>query len=309
MKIIENKIVFSNDIKKILNGNNPLNYKYFNKTIPNDLSNLIDELRLDFKKDVSKTFNGNYQIISENEMQSSINNCVSQFISNIPIVTLDAIYLTPNNETIYFLDCTRLDKENSLVSRNNMNKKYSVENQIKKLAELFKLLNQKEIILADDVIYSGSVIQKVINLFQKEGIKTKAITSAISTKQAEKTILNNLNIPILSEIILEDSTIDQICERDFYFGICGSGIATKTTNKSIKKAPYFYPFGDPIARASIPEKDAILFSKNCIKRSLKLWECITYLTNKYTYIKDLPEEIINTNPNDEIIYTLKKGLK
>ena len=252
MKIIENKIVFSNDIKKILNGNNPLQFKYFKSNIPKSILSTIDELRVDFKEDTSRIFNKQIEIISEEEMTSSILSSIKGFINKIPIVTLDAIYLTPNNTSIYFLDCTRLDKENNLVSRKNMNDPYSVENQIKKLSKLFKLLNQKEIVIADDVIYSGSVIQKVINLFNKQGIKVKAIISAISTKSAAKNILNSNNIPILSEIILEDNVIDQTCERDFYFGITGSGIATRSTNNSIKKAPYFYPFGDPVTRASIP---------------------------------------------------------
>ena len=46
--------------------------------------------------------------------------------------------------------------------------------------------------------------------------------------------------------------IDQICERDFYFGIAGSGISIKI-NEEIVKAPYFLPFGNPVERASIPQ--------------------------------------------------------
>lgn len=308
MKIIENKIVFSNDIKKILNGNNPLNYKYFNGKLPNSLSNLIDTLRTDFASNVNEIFNGQYEIITEEEMESSITSSTQQLLNKLPIVTLDTIYLRPDNTSIYFLDCTRLDKENSLVARKDMNNPYSVNTQIIQLAKLFKLQRQTEIVIADDVIYSGSVIQKVINLFNEQGIKVKAIISAITTKSAQKKILNLENIPVLSEIILEDTIIDQICERDFYFGITGSGIATRS-NGYIKKAPYFYPFGDPVTRASIPEPSAINFSKNCILRSLQLWEGINSLTPNYVLIKDLPEQIMNTNPEEEIILTLKKGLR
>ena len=309
MKIIENKIVFSNDIKKILNGNNPLQFRYFKSEVPSSVLTTIDELRSDFKQDTNNIFASNVEIITEDEMESSITRSTNSFINKLPIVTLDAIYLTPNNESIYFLDCTRLDKENNLVSRSDMNNPYSVKIQIKKLATLFKLQGETEIVIADDVIYSGSVIQKVINLFNQEGIKVKAIISAITTKSAQKNILNNLNIPILSEIILEDTVIDQICERDFYFGITGSGIATRTEDNTIKKAPYFIPFGDPITRASIPESEAISFSNNCILRSLRLWKSIQEITPNFRLIKNLPEQIMNTNPTDEITYTLKKGLR
>ena len=309
MKIIENKIVFSNDIKRILNGNNPLQFRYFNSSIPTIVSDTIDKLRTDFANDTYNIFNGQTEIITEEQMSTSIESSIKQFLNQIPIVTLDSIYLTPNNTSIYFLDCTRLDKEQNLVARNDMNNPYSVESQIQKLARLFKLQNQTEIVIADDVIYSGSVIQKVINLFNTYGIKVKAIISAISTKSAQKNILNNLNIPVLTEILLEDNTIDQICERDFYFGITGSGIATRTSNNEIKKAPYFIPFGDPITRASIPESKAIEFSNNCILRSIRLWETINMVQPNFTLIKDLPEQIMNTNNEDEIIYTLKKGVR
>ena len=174
MKIIENKIVFSNDIKKILNGNNPLQFRYFNSAVPTSVLTTIDELRLDFKQDTNNIFASNVEIITEDEMETSITRSTNSFINKLPIVTLDAIYLTPNNESIYFLDCTRLDKENNLVSRSDMNNPYSVKIQIKKLATLFKLQGETEIVIADDVIYSGSVIQKVINLFNQEGIKVKA---------------------------------------------------------------------------------------------------------------------------------------
>lgn len=309
MITIKNKIVFSNDIKKILNGNNALNFKYFKNGIPENLTDTIDNLRINFSKETKKIFNNKAEIITEEKMQDSLLTNITQYINKIPIVTLDSIYLKPNNQNIYFLDCTRLNQESNLVSRNDMNNPFSVEQQIKKLSLLFKLQKQQEIIITDDVIYSGSVIKKVIKLFNKEGIKVKIVISAITTSKAQKDIIKSLNIPIKSEIILDENIIDQICERDFYFGIAGSGIATRTNENIIKKAPYFYPYGNPIVRASIPEKNALQFSKNCINRSILLWEEIQKRTNQFIYIKDLPEQIINTNPNEEIIYTLKKGLK
>ena len=102
--------------------------------------------------------------------------------------------------------------------------------------------------------------------------------------------------------------IDQICERDFYFGIAGSGISIKT-KKEVLKAPYFLPFGDPINRASIPKEYATYFSKTCIKRSIILWEEIERLTKRKILINELPEKINNTNQNEEIIKTLRKELK
>ena len=107
---------------------------------------------------------------------------------------------------------------------------------------------------------------------------------------------------------MAENVIDQICERDFYFGIAGSGISVRTST-NIVKAPYFLPFGNPIKRASIPVDSATYFSNSCITRSILLWQEIERLSSKKLYIKDLPEEIQNTNQEEEIIKTLKKGLK
>ena len=107
---------------------------------------------------------------------------------------------------------------------------------------------------------------------------------------------------------MEKDVIDQICERDFYFGIAGSGISINT-GTNIVKAPYFIPFGNPVDRASIPESAATYFSNSCISRSILLWQEIERLSNRTLLIKDLPEQINNTNPNEEIIKTLKKGIK
>ena len=71
MKKINKGIVFSEDIKRILNGINAFDYRY--SFIPND--SVLDTVRMDFKKDVKKIFNGNVTIISEEEMMN-VNNLI-----------------------------------------------------------------------------------------------------------------------------------------------------------------------------------------------------------------------------------------
>ena len=107
---------------------------------------------------------------------------------------------------------------------------------------------------------------------------------------------------------MEENVIDQICERDFYFGIAGSGISV-LTGTTVVKAPYFLPFGNSVTRASIPKEYEQYFSNSCLKRSIALWQEIEKLSNKKILIKELPEQINNTQQNDEVIKTLKKGLK
>jgi len=64
MKKIKDGIVFSDDIKRILNGVNAFDYKY--DFIPSD--SVITNVREDFRKDVTSIFKGNITIISEEEM-------------------------------------------------------------------------------------------------------------------------------------------------------------------------------------------------------------------------------------------------
>ena len=107
--------------------------------------------------------------------------------------------------------------------------------------------------------------------------------------------------------MLED-VIDQICERDFYFGVAGSGIMI-STGDGMYKAPYFKPYGNPYERASIPLEYVDFFSRGCLERSLYLWEDMDNIRDSKTKILELPERIINTKENDEVVKTLKKEIK
>ncbi|MDE5888515.1 MAG: hypothetical protein K2H20_00675, partial [Bacilli bacterium] len=224
----------------------------------------------------------------------------------IPIVSLDKIYLSIDSKNILFLDCTRLDGSKELVSRNSANTFDSVILQIKKISDYLLNRGVRNIILADDVVFSGSVLRKVISLFNQYNIRVVGIRSAISTFSSFKTFNDSLPLGLKCGYLLDEKVIDQICERDFYFGIAQSGISIVDNDKKIYKAPYFIPYGDPVKRASIPEKDQISFSKNCIARSIVLWEEIEKLSKKRIYIKDLPEKIIGTSENEEVVKVLKK---
>ena len=120
---------------------------------------------------------------------------------------------------------------------------------------------------------------------------------------------NELELGLRCGFLLEDSVIDQICERDFYFGIGQSGISVVDSDNLIYKAPYFKPFGNPIERASIPEEFEKDFSTQCIRRNILLWKEMEKLSGNTFYIKDLPERIFNTDENEEVVKTLKKGIR
>ena len=226
----------------------------------------------------------------------------------IPIVSLDKIYLNEDEENVIFLDCTRLNGSSKLVSRNNSNDFSSVDEQVKKISEKLKVMGLNQIILVDDVVFSGSVLSSVIELFKNNGISVIGIRSAVATTNSFKRFNNELGLGLKCKYLLGEEVIDQICERDFYFGIPQSGISI-LEDGIIYKAPYFRPFGNPVERASIPKEYEDYFSKGCLKRSIWLWNEIEKLSGKNFYISDLPEVISNTSSDDEIIKVLKKGIK
>lgn len=229
------------------------------------------------------------------------------FIGGIPIVSLDSIYLDTNDKDIIFLDCTRLDGSKDLVSRIDPNDKESVSNQIKSISECLKKNGTTSIVLADDVVFSGSVLRSVGSLFKKNEVNVVGIRACVSTDSAYEEF-SKLPLGIKCGYLMGRDVIDQICERDFYFGVAQSGISVNN-NGIIYKAPYFKPYGDPVERASIPEEDSDVFSKNCIIRSLALWDRIERLTGREILIRDLPEVIQNTNSEMGVVKTLKKELE
>lgn len=213
---------------------------------------------------------------------------------------MDKIFIKVDEKNIFFLDCTRINGTNEIVSR----KSESIDSQIERLS---KIVGNK-IILADDVVFSGNVLRDIISRFNRYGVEVIEIISSICSSEAYNYFLKRLKYGIKTNYIMSTDVIDQICERDFYFGIAGSGIMVKTSN-GLYKAPYFKPYGNPNERASIPLEFEDYFSKGCLERSIYLWEEIDKLKGRETIINELPERIINTNQNDGVVKVLKKEVK
>jgi len=200
-----------------------------------------------------------------------------------------------------------MDNSKELVSRRQPNNKYLVDEQINKLSYLFRRLGIKEIIIADDVVFSGTVLRNIINRFKNNNISVIGIRTCISTYESYRYFNQYLPLGLKCQYLMSDQVIDQICERDFYFGIAGSGISI-TRNNEVFKAPYFRPYGNPVERSSIPIEYEKWFSLTCLRRSLDLWEEINRLNNKDFLISELPEKIVDTVEDDGVVKTLKKGM-
>ena len=218
-------------------------------------------------------------------------------MGGIPIVSLDKIYLEGDNDNIIFLDCTRLDESKNLVSRNDPNNQDSVINQIMKIANKLKRNNKNKIFLVDDVVFSGSVLRTIIDLFNRCGIEVVGIRSSITTKSSYDYFNQNLLYGLDAGYMMS--------ERDFYFGIVQSGISIKKDGE-IFKAPYFKPYGNPVKRASIPEDFEEMFSTGCINRSIILWKEMEKLSKREILTNELPEKINFVEDDKRIVKVLER---
>jgi hypothetical protein len=307
MEEIKKGVVFSNDINLILNGKNSLNYKYNEKGIIVPTDSFIRDLRDDFKKISKRTYGDDVVIIDEYAMSYYMNMFLDKFKEKYPIVSMDDIYVTCDNKRVFSLDCTRMSGSKDMVPRSNPLDKDGVRKQIEKLAEIFKSQNEKEIMLLDDVIFSGSVIEYISKIFKENGIDVVGAIAAISSIDGY-TMFNGLKEKVNCGYLMEKDVLDEICERDFYYGIAQSGMARLVDGK-VYKAPYFMPFGDPVARASVPLDRKEYFSTMCVNLSLDLWEEIERLSKREIMNNELPERILNTDYNEGVVKTLRKVLK
>ena len=83
MKIIKEGIVFSNDIQRILEGYNAINFSYNKQGIIIPNKNYIESLRKDFTTTVNNIFTTT-TIITESEMLESIYSSISPFLGIYP---------------------------------------------------------------------------------------------------------------------------------------------------------------------------------------------------------------------------------
>jgi len=305
MEIIKNGLVFSNDIDLIMQGKNSLGFKYEENGLIVPNKNFIEDLRDDFKKESIKAYEEEVTIVSEEEMSYYMNKFINKYIGYFPIVSMDEIYVDCDNKYVFSLDCTRMTGQKKLVSRLNPLDVNGVSNQVERLAKIFKRCDANEIFLVDDVVFSGSVISQIRDLFLEEDINVIGVLSAISSEEAYDRFNKEMKYGLECGYLMKKGVTDEICERDFYFGIAQSGMS-KIVNGKVYKAPYFLPFGDPVARASVPEKKAESFSKSCVNRSLMLMSEIEKNSNKIILMKDLPEPILNTKEDDEVVKVLRK---
>jgi len=210
----------------------------------------------------------------------------------LPVVSLDRAYLNDetNQNIVGFLDINRAVDEKlrdiGLVCRPNSP---DIKTQINLLENLLNKTGTKRIALVDDVIFSGKGIINIINLLKERGILVEKVIAGIMIGNG----LEKLKHEGISTLWLElcPEVVDEVCERDFLAGVPLSGRIILDGDGKLYSAPYFYPFGNPVEWASIPEKTAEDFSQFCVEQSTLLWGKIEKINNSTIPLKAIPRKL------------------
>ncbi len=149
-----------------------------------------------------------------------------------------------------------------------------------------------EISLIDDVVFSGSMICKVADALRDKGIIVREVLAGVAVKE-NLDVITSRGIDVKGSFYISD-VLDEVCERDFYFGIAQSGQSLLQPDGTVLKQPYFSPFGLPVESASVPEEKAAEFSQECLECSYELWKDMQQNSNRVVNSNDLPENIFNT---------------
>jgi len=296
----------SEDLGLILTGNNYFKDFYKDRQIKPPTQQRLKSLRQDLRQSLNGIFT-NVEFIKEQEMLTAMQTLSRA--SDYPLLSLDKIYLNNSNEVCEYVNLTRVKSGDKtlLTTRNEFGLYVPFDREVDRIVASLKNQfgqDRLEVAVIDDVVYSGSAMCMLQDKLAQNNIFLKQVLTAVCVDSA-KDMLISRGIEVKPYYIISNC-LDEVCERDFYFGVAQSGQNILTEGNSLLKQPYFQPFGNPSESASIPQDKATDFSLSCLDRSVQLWQEIEKSSNKVTTNADIPEDIFNTPPNFEVVQFLQE---
>lgn len=232
-----------------------------------------------------------YEFVSEEEIKSGIHLFIKE--TDDVILSLDEVYTTAN----LYLQVARTGDQQKVFHKGEKNL----------LRQLHEIRNQgiKKVILVDDVIFTGSMIERIQQVLLTINVNVSLVLAGIGIQTGVKR-LKTQGIEVRC-VRRYEKVIDQICERDFFPGtpLCGR-LVRGSNNIGI---PYLLPFGDPAQWASIPTNWHKPFSQFCIGQTVELFEAIEKASNKIVTCFDLERKVYTLPQNrTRFIDALQKSL-
>ncbi len=173
----------------------------------------------------------------------------------------------------------------------------------RKILQFERLHGKKNLVLVDDVVFSGKTIINTINDLHYHQANVHSVVSAVGVKAGVDRLKkvtfgvsgmpDHLAVDCLEEF---DDISDQVCERDFYPGVPYSGREHCGCDKAA--FPYILPFGKPGKWASIPEKEVRQFSALCLENTMALFREVEKINGIKISCSMLPRPIFGF-PRDD----------
>ncbi len=185
--------------------------------------------------------------------------------------------------------------------------------QIAKIVATLRASRTTQVLLADDVMFSGSQMVAVKAMLESQGLVVVGMYASIATDDSFKKIEQDSSSKPLSVVFsYSGDVLDIIDARDFLPGAADGG--RTIAGVSDTGMPYLLPFGQPVRWASIPEDRAKKFSRELLCAALALYEKIETASNTQLLLKDLPRGVFtpslqeNTASSSERVVVWLRGV-
>ncbi len=268
------------------------------------------DLRQKMEKKLGNIFGDEYceiDFVYENNLKLMMDSLVWELFKRG--ISFDKVYMS-NFPIMNKINISRLvDNNLKDIGLGSSLSEESIDEQFQKISEV---ATKQNLLLADDVIFSGEGIIEMIKKIETFGGKVTEIYAGVIIKKgfdAIRKVFPDINF---TSYVFYEEVIDEVCERDFYAGVPFSGRLIGENDLPISPetgAPYFAPFGDAEKWASIPKDKVEDWSKFCLKQSIRLWEEIERVSDRPVYCNDLTRRPrLIPNDSSRIVYRLRDFL-
>ena len=201
--------------------------------------------------------------------------------SGLPSFSLDRVYF-PQEIGIEITRVVTDSLENvGLRRRTGCKSLLSQFRQIERIKHI-----SREICLVDDVLFSGTLLTRLIHLLAKVHIRVPVVCVGIAINEGIKCLTEaGTEVHYVRKY---DTVIDEVCERDFYPGVPFGG--RQLASDAEVGIPYILPFGNP-NWASIPDEKQHDVSMVCLHQTIKLFRAIEQCSGRIILCSDLDRKV------------------
>lgn len=195
---------------------------------------------------------------------SAIKNGIQKLVkgTNLPILTLDNRYLDADGVDASFGMSRAVSRD---LEDAGYDPRVGYVGETEQLDRIKQQLSGQEVVVVDDVLFSGENISWTIDKLAQIDVRVAAIVGGVVIGEAAH-LLAERGVELEYVRSYEDVD-DEVCERDFAF-VYGSG--RKLTGEQAT-ALYFDPqYGKPAQWASIPQESTISFFEKNLDRNRSL---------------------------------------